>query len=120
MAIATLFLDSLKGFVAVYVAQNIYNDYTPLAGTLAILGHMFPIWLKFKGGKGIATTIGVLLAINLYISMIFICTWVIVFVIFRYSSLSSLIATVVLTMASLFYFKNVSVVLTVATLLILI
>lgn len=111
MAIATLFLDGLKGFVTVYVVQNIYNNYASLAGVLAILGHMFPIWLKFKGGKGIATTIGILLAINLHVSTIFICTWIIIFMIFRYSSLSSVIATIVSTLTSLFYFKNASVVL---------
>lgn len=120
MAIATLFLDSLKGFVAVYTAQNIYNDYAYLAGIAAILGHMFPIWLKFKGGKGIATTIGVLLGINLYVNAIFICTWAIIFMIFRYSSLSSLVATVISTLVSLFYFKNASAVLIVAAPLIII
>ncbi|XGA08922.1 MAG: glycerol-3-phosphate 1-O-acyltransferase PlsY [Wolbachia endosymbiont of Xenopsylla cheopis] len=120
MAIATLFLDSLKGFIAVYATQNIYHDHTSLAAIAAILGHMFPIWLKFKGGKGIATTIGVLLAINLYVSAIFICTWAIIFITFRYSSLSSLIAISVSTMASLFYFKNALIVLIVATPLIII
>ncbi|WP_339045636.1 glycerol-3-phosphate 1-O-acyltransferase PlsY [Candidatus Mesenet endosymbiont of Agriotes lineatus] len=120
MAIATLFLDSLKGFIAVYATQNICNDHTSLAAIAVILGHMFPVWLEFKGGKGIATTIGVLLAINLYVSTIFICTWAIVFITSRYSSLSSLIAVLVSTMASLFYFKNALVALIVATPLIII
>ncbi len=119
-AIATLLLDSLKGFIIVFIVQRVYNDYTSLVGIVAILGHIFPIWLKFKGGKGIATTVGVLLGLNIYAGMVFILMWVITFAIFRYSSLASLTATIASAVISLFYFKGVSITLIVVTPLIII
>jgi acyl phosphate:glycerol-3-phosphate acyltransferase len=101
LAALALLMDSLKGFIAVYI--SITQQY---AAILAILGHMFPIWLKFKGGKGVATTLGVLLAFNIQIALVFSFTWIVIFFTFRYSSLASLSATTAATISSVFLFTN--------------
>lgn len=109
LAALALLLDSLKGFIAVYAAQQLFSNddfFIYLSAILAVSGHIFPIWLKFKGGKGIATTLGVLLALNVLAALIFIFTWVTVFYTFRYSSLSSLSATAITTIISPFLHKN--------------
>lgn len=109
LAALALLLDSLKGFVAVYASQQLLSNddfCIYLSAILAVSGHIFPIWLKFKGGKGIATTLGVLLTLNVLAASIFIFTWVTVFYIFRYSSLSSLSATAITTIMSPFLHKN--------------
>lgn len=108
LAALALLLDSLKGFVVAYAAQQFFNDNLHIysSSILAILGHMFPIWLKFKGGKGVATTLGVLLAFNIFITVIFILVWTIVFFIFRYSSLASLSAITLTLLMSFFFQKS--------------
>ncbi|MFP3032459.1 MAG: glycerol-3-phosphate 1-O-acyltransferase PlsY, partial [Wolbachia sp.] len=96
LAVLALFLDSLKGFVAVYTAQQFCDNndfYIYVSAILAVLGHMFPIWLRFNGGKGVTTTLGALIALNISIALAFVLVWLIVFFIFRYSSLASLAAT---------------------------
>ncbi|OEY87090.1 acyl-phosphate glycerol 3-phosphate acyltransferase [Wolbachia pipientis] len=99
LAVCALLLDAMKGFIAVYISQKFYCA----AAILAVLGHMFPLWLKFKGGgKGVATTLGVLLALDIQIVLVFLFTWVVVFLIFRYSSLASLSAMAAATIASFF------------------
>lgn len=106
LAVLALFLDSLKGFVAVYTAQQFCDNndfYIYVSAILAVLGHMFPIWLKFKGGKGVSTTLGVLIALNMPIALIFIFAWIVVFFIFRYSSLASLIAITIAVITSFFF-----------------
>ncbi len=98
LALATLLLDGGKGAVAVLIARvfsqdlAISEDLTVIAGGAAILGHLFPIWLKFKGGKGVATTLGTLIAVNWMVGVGACLTWLIVALVFRYSSLSALIA----------------------------
>ena len=87
---ATLFLDVLKAVIPVLFVKIYYNEYLYISSLSVFLGHIFPIWLKFKGGKGVATYIGILCCINLYLGLIFGLTWLIVFFIFKYSSLSSL------------------------------
>jgi glycerol-3-phosphate acyltransferase PlsY len=92
LALATLLLDSGKGAAAALTLASI----DPLAGLIgggaAILGHNFPIWLKFKGGKGVATTLGVLFAVAWPVGLAACATWVATAAVFRYSSLSALLA----------------------------
>ncbi|MFT6559700.1 glycerol-3-phosphate 1-O-acyltransferase PlsY [Sneathiella sp.] len=93
LALATLLLDGGKGAVVVLIA-NIYltQDYAVLAGGAAFLGHLFPVWLKFKGGKGVATFIGVMLAISWPAGIAVALTWLLVAFAMRYSSLSALVS----------------------------
>jgi glycerol-3-phosphate acyltransferase PlsY len=92
LALATLLLDGGKGAVAVLIARLVSEDLTVIAGGAAILGHLFPVWLKFKGGKGVATTFGTLIAVNWMVGLGACIVWLIMAVLFRYSSLSGLTA----------------------------
>ena len=100
LAAATLLCDVLKGTAAVLLAAYVAgHDATLTAGLGAFLGHLFPVWLKFKGGKGVATYIGVLLGLYWPAAAIFGAIWLVVAVIFRYSSLSALIASALTPLA---------------------
>ena len=90
---STLILDILKAILPVIYVKIFYEDSLYVASLCAFLGHVFPIWLKFKGGKGVATYVGILFAINIYFGLVFIISWLIVFAISRFSSLSSLVAS---------------------------
>ena len=90
LALITLLLDILKGYLPVIIISQHYPELIYLSSLLAFLGHLFPIWLKFKGGKGVATYLGILFALSFQLSFLFIFTWLVVSLIFRYSSLSSM------------------------------
>jgi len=93
LALATLVLDGGKGAIAVLVARFVLGeDVVPLAGFAAVLGHNFPVWLNFKGGKGVATTIGTLTAASWPVGIACCVTWLAVAGLFRISSLSALVA----------------------------
>ncbi|GEO81443.1 glycerol-3-phosphate 1-O-acyltransferase PlsY [Pararhodospirillum oryzae] len=97
LALATLILDSAKGAIAALIAGAIAGPEAGpwpglLAGALAVLGHNFPVWLRFRGGKGVATTLGTLLATAWPVGLAACLTWVAVAALFRYSSLAALIA----------------------------
>ena len=90
---STLILDIAKAIIPVLYVKNNYPDLIYLASLFAFLGHVFPIWLKFKGGKGVATYLGILFSINFIYGFIFVSNWLIIFFLSKYSSLSSLIAS---------------------------
>ena len=102
LAAATLLLDGGKGAAAVLIAQHCGSDMAILAGVGAMLGHLFPVWLRFKGGKGVATGLGVLLALDWRIGLIAGAVWLLVAVVFRYSSLAALVASAVAPVAAWF------------------
>jgi len=91
----TLALDITKAIIPVLYVKFNYPDYIFIASLSAFLGHVFPIWLKFKGGKGVATYIGILFSINIILGLIFVVSWVATFLISKFSSLSSLIASLI-------------------------
>jgi len=94
IAAATLLGDLLKGTVAVLIAAQFGPDTAVMAGLGAFLGHCYPIWLKFKGGKGVATFIGILLGFTWKVTLVFCAVWLTVAAVTRYSSLAALIASI--------------------------
>ncbi|MDA9604709.1 glycerol-3-phosphate 1-O-acyltransferase PlsY [Candidatus Pelagibacter sp.] len=92
----TLILDVLKAVLPVIYIKLNYPDYIYITSLCIFLGHVFPIWLKFKGGKGVATYVGILFSMNLIYGAIFVTCWIIIFLISKYSSLSSIIASLLI------------------------
>jgi len=92
LALATLLLDGGKGAVAVLIARNWGPDMAVVAGAGALVGHMFPVWLRLRGGKGVATALGILLAIAWQVGVAACVTWLAVAALLRYSSLAALVA----------------------------
>ena len=88
---STLILDILKAVVPVIYVKIFYQDLLYIASLCAFLGHVFPIWLKFKGGKGVATYVGILFTINFYLGIVFTISWCVTFFVSKFSSLSSLV-----------------------------
>ena len=101
----TLILDITKAILPVLYVKFNYPDYIFIASLCAFLGHVFPVWLKFKGGKGVATYIGILFSINIILGLIFVVSWAATFLISKFSSLSSLIASLIVPVY-LIIFKN--------------
>ena len=90
---ATLILDISKAIIPVIYTKINFPELIFVASLCAFLGHVFPIWLKFKGGKGVATYVGILFSIHILFGLIFAISWLITFVLTKYSSLSSLIGS---------------------------
>ena len=90
---STLLLDIIKAILPVLYVKINHPELIYIASLCAFLGHVFPVWLKFKGGKGVATYVGILFTINILLGFIFCVSWLLIFLISKYSSLSSLIGS---------------------------
>ena len=102
----TLTLDILKAIVPLLVIKFNFPEFIFLSALSIFLGHVFPLWLKFNGGKGVATYVGMLFCINYILGFVFIFSWFVIFIIFRYSSLSSLIASLIIPIYQFYIIDN--------------
>ena len=93
LAFLTLLLDILKGYLPVLIVSKYFPEFINISCLATFLGHVFPIWLRFKGGKGVATYLGILFALSIQLGLLFIFSWLVVSLVFRYSSLSSMFAS---------------------------
>ena len=103
---STLTLDVLKAVLPVIFIKFNYPEYIYVSSLSVFIGHVFPLWLKFKGGKGVATYVGILFCINVLFGLLFISTWLLLYFMFKYSSLSSLLATLSIPAYILFFLSG--------------
>ncbi len=101
IAILTLFLDISKGAVPIVVTNYYFPNLIYLSGLAAFLGHIYPVWLKFKGGKGVATYLGIILALSLKLGLVFCVTWILIAFVSKYSSLSSMVSALIIFLFSI-------------------
>ena len=106
LAVATLILDLLKGYVSVYVTFLNYESLASYSALICFIGHIFPVWLKFKGGKGVATYLGVILAFSYKLFIIFGISWLCLTLLFRLASLSSIISSLTIFLYAYFFENN--------------
>ena len=102
LAAATLVLDVFKGYISIFIAHKYFNELIYLSALICFIGHIFPLWLKFKGGKGVAAYLGIILGISFPFGIVFGIAWLLIAVIFRYASLSSIIGSMSVLIYSFF------------------
>ncbi len=93
LALITLLLDIFKGYLPILITLKYFPEFIELSCLATFLGHLFPVWLKFKGGKGVATYLGIITALSFQLCFLFIFTWIVTSLIFKYSSVSSLFSS---------------------------
>ena len=98
----TLIMDGLKSYLAVMITIRFFSDYFFLSAILVFLGHLFPIWLKFKGGKGVAAYLGILFGLNFSYALVFILSWLTIIFITKYVSLGSLVSSLFVLLLNIF------------------
>ena len=106
LAIATLVLDLLKGYFSVIVTLTYFENLTSYSALICLIGHIFPIWLKFKGGKGVAAYLGVILALSYKFFLVFGVSWLILSFLFRFASLSSITSSLIIFIYAYFFNDN--------------
>ena len=111
LALTTLMLDLLKGYFSIIITFTYFENHISYSALICFIGHIFPVWLKFKGGKGVATYLGVILALSYKFFLIFGITWLILSFLFRYASLSSIVSSLIVFVYSYFYINNFSLIL---------
>ena len=111
LAVATLVLDLLKGYFSIIITFTYFENLISYSALICFIGHIFPVWLKFKGGKGVATYLGVIFALSYKFFLIFGITWLVLSFLFRYASLSSIISSLIVFVYSYFFINNFSLIL---------
>ena len=111
LAAATLLLDLMKGYFSIIITFTYFENLISYSALICFIGHIFPFWLKFKGGKGVATYLGVILALSYKFFLIFGISWLVLSFLFRYASLSSIISSLIVFVCSYFFNNNFSLIL---------
>ena len=111
LASSTLVLDLMKGYFSIIITFTYFENLISYSALICFIGHIFPVWLKFKGGKGVATYLGVVLALSYKFFLIFGISWLILSFLFRYASLSSIISSLIVFVFSYFFNNNFSLIL---------
>ena len=96
----TLFLDISKGIIPILITREYFTDLIYLSSLAAFLGHIFPVWLKFKGGKGVATYLGIIFILSFNLGVTFCVSWILISIVSKYSSLSSILSTMIVFLIS--------------------
>ena len=102
LAVATLVLDLLKGYFSIVITFIYFENLISYSALICFIGHIFPVWLKFKGGKGVATYLGVILALSYKFFLIFGISWIVLSLLFRFASLSSMVSSFIILLYTYF------------------
>ena len=108
LAAGTLLLDLMKGYFSIIITFTYFENLISYSALICFIGHIFPVWLKFKGGKGVATYLGVILALSYKFFLIFGISWLVLSFLYRYASLSSIISSLIVFVYSYFFNNNYS------------